>query len=85
MKTVLGLVVLGIAIVGVGKAVSAVRQGGLLEKMEAFMESCPPIQAMRKLEEQNEEVIGLLREQNALLWRHSAGEEPAPPAVAKSA
>ena len=85
MKKILGLVVLGVAIVGVRKTVSAVRQGGLLEKMETFMERCPPVQAMRKLEEQNDEVIGLLREQNALLWRHSAGEEPAAPAVAKSA
>ncbi len=85
MKKIVGLFVLGVAIVGIGKAVSTARQGGLMAKMEALMESCPPIQALRKLEEQNTEVIALLREQNALLWRHSAGEEPATPAVAKSA
>ncbi len=82
MKKIIGLFVLGVAIVGIGQAA---RQGGLMAKMEALMESCPPIQALRKLEEQNTEVIDLLREQNALLWRHSAGEEPATPAVAKSA
>ncbi len=82
MKKIIGLFVLGVAIVGI---VQAARQGGLMAKMEALMESCPPIQALRKLEEQNTEVIDLLREQNALLWRHSAGEEPATPAVAKSA
>ncbi len=85
MKKIVGLLVLGIAIVGIGKAVSTVRQGGLMAKMEALMESCPPIQALRKLEEQNTEVIELLREQNALLWRHSAGEESTAPAAAKSA
>ncbi len=85
MKKIVGLFVLGIAIVGIGQAISATRQAGLLAKMEAFMESCPPVQAMRKLEEQNTEMIDLLREQNALLWRHSAGEEPVAPAVAESA
>ncbi len=85
MKKIVGLLVLGVAIIGIGKAVSVIWQGGLMAKMEALMESCPPIQALRKLEEQNTEVIDLLREQNALLWRHSAGEEPATPAVAKSA
>ncbi len=76
MRKLLGLVVLGIAIVGMRKAVSAVRQGGLLENMEAFMEGCPPIQALRKLEEQNAEVIGLLRDQNALLWKKNSAEKP---------
>ncbi len=85
MKKIVGLFVLGVAIVGIGKAVSTVGQGGLMAKMEALMESCPPIQAMRKLEEQNEEVIELLREQNALLWRHSAAEEPVAPPFSKSA
>lgn len=85
MKKIVGLLVLGVAIVGIGKAVSVIGRSGLMAKMEALMESCPPIQALRKLEEQNTEVIELLREQNALLWRHSAGEEPATPPVAKSA
>ena len=85
MKKIVGLLALGVAIIGIGKAVSAIWQGGLMAKMEALMESCPPIQALRKLEEQNTEVIDLLREQNALLWRHSAGEEPVAPHVAKSA
>lgn len=85
MKKIVGLLVLGAAVVGLGKAVSAIRQGGLMAKMDAFMESCPPVRALRKLEEQNVEVIDLLREQNALLWRHSAGEQPAASAVAKSA
>ncbi len=82
MKKIIGLFVFGVAIVGIGQAA---RQGGLMAKMEAFMESCPPIQALRKLEEQNTEVIDLLREQNALLWRHSANGEPVAPAVAESA
>lgn len=76
MKKILGLFVLGIAIVGIGKAVSVVRQGSLLEKMEALMESCPPIQALRRLEEQNTEVIGLLRDQNAMLWKKNSTEKP---------
>ncbi len=76
MKKILGLFVLGIAVIGIGKAVSVVRQGGLLEKMEAFMESCPPIQALRRLEEQNTEVIGLLRDQNAMLWKKNSTEKP---------
>ena len=85
MKKIIGLLVIGAAIVGVAKAISALRQDGLVEHMEAFMERCPPIQAMRKLEAQNGEMIGLLRDQNALLWRHSAGEAPATPNVAESA
>ncbi len=76
MKKILGLFVLGIAVIGIGKAVSVVRQGGLLEKMEALMESCPPIQALRRLEEQNTEVIGLLRDQNAMLWKKNSAEKP---------
>ncbi len=85
MKKIVGFLVLGVAIAAIGKAVSAIQQGSLMARMEALMESCPPIQAMRKLEDQNEEVIELLREQNALLWRHSAAEEPVAPPVAKSA
>ncbi len=81
MKKIVGLIVLGAAIVGIGKAVSAGRQGGLVEKMEAFMEGCPPIQAMRRLEEQNSEVISLLRDQNALLRSQSPPQE----SVAESA
>ncbi len=76
MKKIVGLVLLGVAIVGIGKAVSVVRQGGLMEKMEALMESCPPIQALRRLEEQNTEVIGLLRDQNAMLWKKNSTEKP---------
>ncbi len=81
MKKVVGLVLLGVAFVGIRKGVSAILQGNLLEKMESAMESCPPIKAMRKLEDQNTEMIGLLRDQNAMLWRRNSVDAPASEAV----
>lgn len=43
--------------------------------MEALSKRCTPIQAMRRLEEQNSEVIDLLRDQNALLRRETPPRE----------
>ncbi len=81
MRKLVGLLLLGIAFVGVRKGVSAVLQGDLLGKMESAMEGCPPIKAMRRLEEQNDEVIGLLRDQNAMLWKKNSVEAPLSEAV----
>lgn len=81
MKKLVGLVLLGVAFVGIRKGVSAILQGNLLGKMESAMEGCPPIKALRRLEEQNDEVIGLLRDQNAMLWKKNSVEAPLSEAV----
>lgn len=64
MKMLLGMALGLIAVAGAGRYIAS---GRLFERMEAAMERCPPIQRMRRLEQQNDEVISLLREQNTLL------------------
>ena len=71
MKKLLGLIALVVAVGAVRRAVGGRPRGRLLEKVEAAIERCPPMVAMRRLREQNDEVITLLREQNALLRRES--------------
>ncbi len=73
MKVLVGLALGALAVVGAGGYLARAKLGRLPAKMEALMESCPPIQAMRRLEEQNDKVIDLLHDQNALLRRDNAG------------
>jgi hypothetical protein len=75
MKKLLGLVAVLVALGAVRRLVARWPRGFLLEKIEAAIEQCPPMVAMRRLGEQNEEVISLLREQNALLRREPAARE----------
>jgi len=73
MKKLVVVLAAMFAVAAVVRAIVRMSGAGFGRRLEAAMEACPPIARMSRLEAQNEEVIGLLRQQNELLRRETAG------------
>jgi hypothetical protein len=78
MKRLLLLVVVAAgAVAAVRAAASPKRRARLRDRLAGAVERCPPMAMMSALRRQNDEVLGLLREQNALLRQRPAPEPTA--------